>query len=209
MAEEFGRSFATLPMGQLICGPIIAVAQGQSELCRVYLDYLFELAFREGDPEKGINSVKFKLPRQIVTPEGDTKTVELEVEAPLLSLVPVPAFTMDEATVQFTMEVKDIKTDKSGSASSLDTMAKFSAWGFSSSVTGKVTTSHENTRTTDQSAKYDIFARALSSPRRRGWQSSRPSLRRWWNPLRRRAAAAESPNTIGTCPVSGQVPIVL
>lgn len=62
MAEEFGRSFATLPMGQLICGPIIAVAQGQSELCRVYLDYLFELAFREGDPEKGINSVKFKLP---------------------------------------------------------------------------------------------------------------------------------------------------
>ena len=154
MAEEFGRSFATLPMGQLICGPIIAVAQGQSELCRVYLDYLFELAFREGDPEKGINSVKFKLPRQIVTPEGDTKTVELEVEAPLLSLVPVPAFTMDEATVQFT----------SGSASSLDTMAKFSAWGFSSSVTGKVTTSHENTRTTDQSAKYDIFARASQQP---------------------------------------------
>ena len=164
MAEEFGRSFATLPMGQLICGPIIAVAQGQAELCRVYLDYLFELAFREGDPEKGINSVKFKLPRQIVTPEGDTKTVELEVEAPLLSLVPVPAFTMDEATVQFTMEVKDIKTDKSGSASSLDTMAKFSAWGFSSSVTGKVTTSHENTRTTDQSAKYDIFARASQQP---------------------------------------------
>ena len=202
MAEEFGRSFATLPMGQLICGPIIAVAQGQSELCRVYLDYLFELAFREGDPEKGINSVKFKLPRQIVTPEGDTKTVELEVEAPLLSLVPVPAFTMDEATVQFTMEVKDIKTDKSGSASSLDTMAKFSAWGFSSSVTGKVTTSHENTRTT-------FLPGPLSSPRRRGWQSSRPSLRRWWNPLRRRAAAAESPNTIGTCPVSGQVPIVL
>ena len=54
MVEEFGRSFATLPMGQLICGPIIAVAQGQSELCRVYLDYLFELAFREGDPEKGL-----------------------------------------------------------------------------------------------------------------------------------------------------------
>ena len=86
------------------------------------------------------------------------------MEAPLLSLVPVPAFTMDEATVQFTMEVKDIKTDKSGSASSLDTMAKFSAWGFSSSVTGKVTTSHENTRTTDQSAKYDIFVRASQQP---------------------------------------------
>ena len=136
------------------------MAKGQSELCRVYLDYLFQLAFVEGDPEKGINSVKFTLPRQIVTPEGDTKVQNLEVEAPLLSLVPVPAFTMDEATVQFTMEVKDIKTEKNTSTSSLDTMAKFSAWGFSSSVTGKVSSTRENTRTSDQSAKYDIFARA-------------------------------------------------
>lgn len=145
--------------------------------------------FGRATQEKGINSVKFKLPRQIVTPEGDTKTVELEVEAPLLSLVPVPAFTMDEATVQFTMEVKDIKTDKSGSASSLDTMAKFSAWGFSSSVTGKVTTSHENTRTTDQSAKYEHFARASQQPPAEGMAKLTASLRRWWNPLRRRARA--------------------
>ena len=56
MAEEFGRSFATLPMGQLICGPIIAVAQGQSELCRVYLDYLFELAFREATRKRGLTA---------------------------------------------------------------------------------------------------------------------------------------------------------
>lgn len=55
MAEEFGRSFATLPMGQLICGPIIAVAQGQSELCRVYLDYLFD--WRSGGrPGKGVTA---------------------------------------------------------------------------------------------------------------------------------------------------------
>lgn len=76
------EKFCHAPCGAADLRAIIAVAQGQSELCRVYLDYLFELAFREGDPEKGINSVKFKLPRQIVTPEGDTKTVELEVEAP-------------------------------------------------------------------------------------------------------------------------------
>lgn len=168
MSDNPGKSFESLPIGQLICGPIIAVAQGQSELCRVYLDYLFELAFKEGDPSKGINSVKFKLPRQIVTPTGDTKTIEMEVEAPLLSLVPVPAFTMDEATVQFTMEIKDVKTDTNSSSSSLDTTAKFSAWGFGSSVTGKVTTSRENTRSTDQTAKYDIFARASQQPAAEG-----------------------------------------
>ena len=168
MAENLGKSFESLPISQLICGPIIAVAQGQSELCRVYLNYMFELAFKDGDPSKGINSVNFKLPRQIVTPEGDTKTVELEVSAPLLSLVPVPAFTMDEATVQFSMEVKDVQTDKAASTSSLDTMAKFSAWGFSTSVTGKVSSTRENTRTSDQSAKYDIFARASQQPAAEG-----------------------------------------
>lgn len=168
MSDTPGKSFESLPIGQLICGPIIAVAQGQSELCRVYLDYLFELAFKEGDPSKGINSVKFQLQRQIVTPTGDTKPVVLDVEAPLLSLVPVPAFTMDEATVRFTMEIKDVKTDTNNSSSTLDSTAKFSAWGFSSSVTGKVTTSHENTRTTDQSAKYDIYARASQQPAAEG-----------------------------------------
>lgn len=161
---DLGKSFSSLPIGQLICGPIIAVAQGQSELCRVYLDYLFQLAFIEGDPDKGVNCVKFKLQRQIITPEGNTKPIDLEVQAPLLSLVPVPAFTMDEATVQFTMEVKDVKTDTSGSTSKLDSTAKFSAWGFSTSVTGSVTTTQNNTRTSDQSAKYDIFARATQQP---------------------------------------------
>lgn len=164
MATDLGKSFDTLPIGQLICGPIIAVAQGQSELCRVYLDYLFQLAFVNGDPSKGVNSVKFNLPRQIVTPEGDTKVQQLEIEAPLLALVPVPAFTMEEATVQFTMEVKDVKTDKTTDTSALDSTAKFSAWGFSTSITGKVSSTRENTRSSDQSAKYDIFARASQQP---------------------------------------------
>ena len=168
MSDNPGKSFASLPISQLICGPIIAVAQGQSELCRVYLDYLFQLAFKNGNPDNGINSVKFKLPRQIVTQTGDTKTIELDIEAPLLSLVPVPAFTMDETTVQFTMEITDVKTDTNSSSSSLDSTAKFSLWGFTSSVTGKVTTTRENTRSTDQTAKYDIFARATQQPAAEG-----------------------------------------
>ena len=168
MSDNPGKSFASLPISQLICGPIIAVAQGQSELCRVYLDYLFQLAFKNDNPDNGINSVKFKLPRQIVTQTGDTKTIELDIEAPLLSLVPVPAFTMDETTVQFTMEITDVKTDTNSSSSSLDSTAKFSLWGFTSSVTGKVTTTRENTRSTDQTAKYDIFARATQQPAAEG-----------------------------------------
>lgn len=157
---DIGKSFESLPIGQLICTPILEVAKGQAELCRVYLDYLFSMAFVEGDPEKGVNVVKFNLNRQIVDENGDTKLQKIEVEAPILALVPVPAFTMEEATVRFTMEIKEVQTNKNIVGTEHSYGAKYSGWGFSANVNGKVTTSSENTRTSDHSAKYDIFARA-------------------------------------------------
>ena len=110
--------FTGLPMGLLICQPLIEVAKGQAELCNVYLDQLFRLAFKTM-PDLSKNeavearTVNFKLNRTVVDPaSGETKPVTVEVEAPLLALVPIPAFTMEEATVNFTMEVKDSTADK-------------------------------------------------------------------------------------------------
>ena len=158
-------SLAALPIDHLICSPILAVANGQAELCRVYLDNLFKLAFKDSkegkEGQKTINSISFTLPRTIVSPEGDVKTVEVQVEAPLLSLVPVPAFTMDETTVHFSMEVKDVISTKDSGSSETDSDAGFSKWGFHANITGKVSTSRENTRTSDKTAKYEIYARAV------------------------------------------------
>lgn len=163
MADEVGKSFETLPIEQLICAPILAVAQGQSQLCRVYLDYLYELAFeKDGDGKSDKTRViKFNLNRTIITPDGDVKVQPITVEAPLLSLVPVPSFTMDETTVRFTMEVKEVSTSKITSASDISASSSFSLWGFKANVSGKVTTSSENTRSSDHSAKYEIYARAV------------------------------------------------
>lgn len=163
MADEVSKSFETLPIEQLICAPILAVAQGQSQLCRVYLDYLYELAFeKDGDGKSDKTRViKFNLNRTIITPEGDVKVQPITVEAPLLSLVPVPSFTMDETTVRFTMEVKEVSTSKITSASDVSASSSFSFWGFKANVSGKVTSSSENTRSSDHSAKYEIYARAV------------------------------------------------
>lgn len=40
------------------------------------------------------------------------KVDKIEITAPLLHLVPVPAFTMEETTINFDMEVKDSAKDK-------------------------------------------------------------------------------------------------
>jgi hypothetical protein len=62
------------------------------------------------------------------------------------------------------MEVKDQSAETNKSGSEVNTQAGFSKWGFNASVSGKVTTSKDNTRSSDQSAKYEIFARAVQQP---------------------------------------------
>ena len=165
-------NFTGLPIGLLICQPLIEVARGQAELCNVYLDQLFRLAFKTmPDLTKAeaveARTVKFKLNRMVVdAASGQTKPVQ--VEAPLLALVPVPAFTMEEATVNFTMEVKDSAADKLSETSEGSMESSLSVWGFSSTISGKVTTSRENTRSSDKTAKYDIYARAAQQPAAEG-----------------------------------------
>ncbi|HIS97819.1 MAG TPA: DUF2589 domain-containing protein [Candidatus Scatomorpha pullistercoris] len=167
-------NFTGLPIGLLICQPLIEVAKGQAELCNVYLDQLFRLAFKtmpnlENGEAVETRTVKFKLNRMVVdATSGDTKPVTVEVEAPLLALVPVPAFTMEEATVNFTMEVKDSTSDKLTQSDESTLQSSLSAWGFSTTISGKVTTSRENTRTSDKTAKYDIYARAAQQPAAEG-----------------------------------------
>ena len=167
-------NFTGLPIGLLICQPLIEVAKGQAELCNVYLDQLFRLAFKSmPDLEKGgaveARMVKFKLNRMVVdAASGETKPVTVDVEAPLLALVPVPAFTMEEATVNFTMEVKDSTSDKLTKPDESTLQSSLSAWGFSTTISGKYTTSRENTRTSDKTAKYDIYARAAQQPAAEG-----------------------------------------
>ncbi len=161
--------FTGLPLGLLVCQPIMEVAKGQAALCQVYLDNLFALAFESGgsNGELKARTVKFTLNRMVVN-NGDQKIVPIQVEAPLLSLVPVPAFTMDEATVRFSMEVRDQAVDKSSVSSTTSATstvtAGYSGWGFKASISGSVTAQGEHTRTTDKSAKYEIYARACQQP---------------------------------------------
>jgi hypothetical protein len=127
---------------------------------KFYLDQVFKLAWKDGNPENETNVIKFNLTRPVTSGTGQISKQTIEVEAPLLSLVPVPAFTMQEATVQFTMEVKTSETSKEEAGFKVGG----SYWGATAEVSGSVTNTSENTRSSDQSAKYDIFAKAVQQP---------------------------------------------
>lgn len=103
--EDAGEQFAGLPIESLICKPIAAAAQGQQELMATYIDGIKKLAYQDGDKSE-TNDLEFKYERPVINQDGSMESESCMVKAPLLSLVPLPAFTMDELTVDFNMEVK-------------------------------------------------------------------------------------------------------
>jgi hypothetical protein len=161
---DIANEFSGLPIDQLICGPIISVARGQAALCEVYLEYVKRIAWKDGKEDGDANILKFNLNRPVVGGQGQVTQQKIEVNAPLLSLIPVPAFTMEEVTVNFTMEVKQQDVDTSEHSENATLTAGYSGWGFNASFSGTVASKSSHTRTTDHSAKYDIFARAIQQP---------------------------------------------
>jgi hypothetical protein len=161
---DTAKSFVGLPIEALICGPIIAAAKGQQQLTALYIDNLMKLAFKDGK-SGDTNILTYKYQRPAVK-EGQTPEYQdASVQAPLLSLVPVPAFLMDALTVDFEMEVKnsDLQDDKSHT--DVSATLKYSSWfGLDASITGAVTSDSEHKRTSDSSATYKISARAIQQP---------------------------------------------
>ena len=162
--QKAAKQFDGLPIESLICAPIIAAAKGQQELTAIYVDGIKKLAYKEGDVKKGTNTMDFVLERP-VQEEGKITTNKVKVQAPVLSLVPVPAFLMDELDVDFNMEVRSQTLDDSKTHDEVSGKVNYKSWfGLTASITGKVSSDREHKRTTDNTATYHISARAIQQP---------------------------------------------
>ena len=175
--DNVGSYFTNLPIGQLICTPFIELARGQAELCDVYVDTLFRLAFEKpegvkyNDEGTGNNTriLKFSYDRPVVTESTQTvETKHFEINAPLLSLVPIPAFLIDSADVNFNMEVNIATEEKKDSSASAETNVKFGFWKMSGNIGGKVSSSSNITNSRSQKATYTISAHASQQPAAEG-----------------------------------------
>ncbi len=158
------NQFVGLPIESLICAPILAAAKGQQELTAVYIDGVKKLAYKDG--EKGAaNTLELEYSRPYIKEDKTMDSQKCKLSAPLLSLVPVPAFTMDELVVDFNMEVKSQEMQNDKTQTDVSTNVKYNSWfGLSASISGNVSSSSERKRQTDCSATYSIHARAVQQP---------------------------------------------
>ena len=157
--------FKGLPMRELIAAPLIAAAEAQQELAATAWNFYKQIAF--DDDGKTARVLEFDIKRPIQQNEKMT-TIKQTVKAPFIGLVPIPALLIDRVDVDFQMEVTDTSNVKSTTNAEVEAKASAKRWFINAEISGKVTTARENTRMTNQTAKYQIHVSASQQPQTEG-----------------------------------------
>ncbi|ARU62330.1 hypothetical protein CBW65_16165 [Tumebacillus avium] len=176
MAEllNMASQFRGLPMGDLIGAPIKAACDAQVMLAHSTASFIDTVGIERDDKgvSKGPRQVKFQYKRLVENPLYDSTkadsepfvTQDVEINVPLLAIVPIPNLGIDTLDVTFDMEVKSAVTDKSSfeatAGAKIEGHIGGGWWGASVEISGSVTSKSENTRTSDNSARYHVAVHA-------------------------------------------------
>ncbi len=161
MPDDVGSYFKDLPMSQLIGAPLQAACKAQVQLANAAWEFMQTIAF---DEQKKTRLLEFDLVRPVETPTGIEKN-QIHVQAPFIGLIPLPALLIDDVSIDFQMEVTSTSEEKTTTQAEADTKVSYKSWwGLSVEVNGKVSTSRENTRSTNQTAKYQVHVEARQQP---------------------------------------------
>ncbi len=174
MANGIANQFVGLPIEDLIVAPLEGMAKGQAKLNDVTWRYINEVAFvKDKDGKAEARALDVQMNR--VMTDGDTGEQSVQTlysKVPMLPLVPLPSLAITSADINFTMEVSTSNMNKSSTdtESSIEASASGGWWGmkFSAKMSGKVATHKENTRSTDNSAKYSVAVHAEQLPATEG-----------------------------------------
>ena len=174
MASDISAQFTGLPIEDLIVSPIVGMAKGQAKLNDVTWKYINEVAFvTDKDGNTTARSLDVQMQRVMTDPTDGSQSVKtLYSKVPMLPLVPLPALAITSADISFTMEIKtsEVNKDSSDTAGSFSATASGGFWGmkYSATMSGSVATHKENTRSTDNSAKYEVKVHAEQLPATEG-----------------------------------------
>ena len=147
-----GDQFKGIPMSDLIGGPLAASCVAQYNLATTMIGFVNSIGF---DKSK-TRTLDFDLERPVDNGTGTLSTETVSVKAPLLGLVPIPALLIETINIDFSMEVKQSTSSSTKTEASVEAKASGGfLWG-KASITGKVSTNRENTRKTDNTAKYNV-----------------------------------------------------
>ncbi len=153
------QQFAGLDMKQLIGGPLSAAAEASTLLANSTADFINKVGF---DNTGKVRTVAFGYQKRSMNEDGTSNLDEMKIDIPMLAIVPIPNLQVDEVNILFDMEVRQSES----SQQSLDVGASLSGSMnlgiIKVNISGSVSVHQENTRSSDNSAKYHVDVRATN-----------------------------------------------
>lgn len=156
---SISEQFTGLPMKDLIGSPLAAAADASINLANSTADFINRVGF---DKDGNVRNVAFKYEKISKNEDGTLNLDAMKVDVPMLAIVPIPNLQVDEVNVLFDMEVKQSEKTENTLDLSAAAKAKLDLGLFSVSVSGSVSVHQNNTRSSDNSAKYHVDVRAAN-----------------------------------------------
>lgn len=153
------EQFAGLQMDQLIGAPLRAAADASVQLAQSTADFINQVGF---DNQGNLHTVAFGYERRSPNEDGTSSLDQMRVDIPLLAIVPIPNLQVDEVNILFDMEVKQSEREESSTDMSASVTGSLRIGPIRVSVTGSVSAHQNNTRSSDNSAKYHVDVRATN-----------------------------------------------
>ena len=153
------EQFAGLDMYKLIGAPLTASADASIMLANSTAEFINKVGF---DSDGNTRNVAFTYEKKSVNEDGTTNNDQMKVEVPMLAIVPVPNLQIDEVAVLFDMEVKQSESSQTELDANLSARATVGVSFLKVSVSGSVSAHSNNTRSSDNSAKYNVSVTATN-----------------------------------------------
>ncbi len=150
---------AALPIESLIGKPLEAAVRAQAYAAMTTARFVEEVGL---DDDGNVRSLEFSFKRKIVDPDtGDIKDEAATIEAPLLTILPVPFIRIKDMTIHFNFTIKTAAYDKTQHDFSTKLSAK-AGWGWGGV---KLNVSYgfkkESRSQVDRSSELDITVNAV------------------------------------------------
>ncbi|MCC6072972.1 DUF2589 domain-containing protein [Massilia sp. GCM10020059] len=182
---NMAQQFTGLPMDSLIGAPLHAAAGAQQSLAMTQTQYILNTGFNQSKDDKGnitytpiTATIAMGQSQPVVSGDGNVKAAnsQLNVDFPLITMVPIPSLAVTSVDITFDMEVKSSYTHETDTetASKTHEEGSFDAkggWGcLSVEVKGSVSHDSSQSNSDKQSyqksndARYHVEVKAEQQP---------------------------------------------
>ncbi|NID16100.1 DUF2589 domain-containing protein [Luteibacter yeojuensis] len=163
---NMAQQFQGLPMGDLIGAPLGAACDAQVKLAQATADFIKTVGFQQSEDgsTEETRTAAFRFTRPVINADGTTGEEEVSMEVPLLSIVKVPNLGVSTVDITFDMEVKSSFSQQESKDNKMEydveTGLKIGPFSMNARIAGSVSSHMQNTRSSDNSAKYHVNVKA-------------------------------------------------